>query len=170
MVAEAACCTCRECGAICRGRFNGCPTVWAAAGTAATQVIAPGASHLTLAASPSPFEPPSGPNPLAKRPKHRNKYLARARAALAITDPMSQASPSVVEPEPLDVGDGPTPEPVMAAPLAAAPAPVRASGERPPPPQGLAEIRDRLEGLRGLVQGLSTTLAEPPAPEAGDWA
>lgn len=125
MVAEAACCTCRECGAICRGRFNGCPTVWASASTVT-------------------YAPSRDANPLAKRPKHRAKEAARQRTVVV-------------------------PPPAGAAP---APAPTAAPAAPAPPPRGLADIRKRLEGVRGRVKALEGGLQPPPTgePETVDFA
>ena len=127
MVAEAACCTCRECGAICRGRFNGCPTVWASVTTMA---------------------PLREVTPLNKRPKHRAKEAARSR--------------TVVLP--------PEPSPPVGAPVPAPPQ-VAASSAALPPPRGLADIRQRLEGLRGRMKQLEGGLQppDPGAPEAIDF-
>jgi hypothetical protein len=53
MVAGPSSCTCAECGAVCRGRFNGCPAVWSLA--------APPAIPVLTATSTATPDPPSLP-------------------------------------------------------------------------------------------------------------
>jgi hypothetical protein len=163
MVAEAACCTCRECGAICRGRFNGCATVWAAAtGPDATFARVAGRTPLptmpvaTIGAPIAAEAPaPALANPLAKRPKHRNKYLARFKPAAAVesVSPEPTSAPAPEPFDPLDVGlDDFAPAPAPSAP--STPAAPRPPAAPTSPPSGLAEIRQRLEGLQGRVREL----------------
>ena len=131
MVAEAAGCTCRECGAICHGRFNGCAAVWSAGPVVRTAGPTSGYTAVVEA------------NPLAKRPKHRNKQLARSRVVVEAAAPAPLPAP------------GPA-----ASPTAAVTIPVPAPTLLPPP-KGLAEIRARLEGVRGQMKVLGSSLDGP---------
>lgn len=169
MVAGADACSCKPCGTVCRGKFNGCPAVWARgpAGALAVRSVDP---QVFADASPSGRLVADLPAPDFSLGTHR-----------PLAEPVPTPPPIVI--------DKPTPTAVVAvapvAPVAVvAPPPWRARPVRVlaphpkitrshNPPAGLAGVRDRLDGLRGELKSLGDSLGRrrsQSAPEPGDWA
>ncbi len=61
MVAAKKACTCPTCAVVCKGRFGGCPEVWAAG----LRPVAPPVVRVALAAPLAPTPAPASPAPLA---------------------------------------------------------------------------------------------------------
>ncbi|MEA2686129.1 MAG: hypothetical protein QOE93_1324, partial [Actinomycetota bacterium] len=68
MHAQAASCVCPGCGSVCRGRFTGCPEVWAAGPRTGSQPVLKLATNMGSSAPPasSASAPPAPP---ARRPE-----------------------------------------------------------------------------------------------------
>jgi hypothetical protein len=178
MVAGAAACTCAHCGAVCRGRFNGCPAVWArgpvsAKPAAAMEPIA--AAHASLGGHH--VNDVSTPDfSLAAR-------AADTASPLPPIEPLVRPAPApVVALEPISVRPIPAPAPVgppAAVPrshvaLVARDTPAIRSRRFEPVPdgEGLAAIRERLDGLRNDLVSLGRALGSrttESVPWSGDW-
>jgi hypothetical protein len=144
MVAGATSCTCDACGTVCRGRFNGCPAVWArgplAIGTTRFHepVVLAGAS--TDGRLPDDVRVPDfslGPRPV-DTPLPPLVPLAR---------PVVQPpAPQVVAVRPRTVKLVTARKPIPRITRTAEPAP------------GLDGLRDRLDSLRGELRSLGDVL------------
>jgi hypothetical protein len=150
MVARADSCSCDRCGTVCRGRFNGCPAVWE--------------RGVSFAGPPTQLEPII----LADVDFSLNTMPSLPTAIVTPIAPLvpPPLPPPVVKPVVAVV----PPRRTMVLKAVSTPRPRITRNQTPP--EGLAALRQRLDGLKAEVQSLGDSLGERRweiEPEPRDW-